>query len=50
MKNVMMKSLGNYDEVTTQLFGGCFVVRVVINIVNVVLIFVAVHIGSSCGQ
>ena len=41
----------NYDEVTTQLYLVCFVLAVVVvNIVVMVLIFVAVHIGFSYGQ
>ena len=42
----------NYDEVTTQLSCGCFVLIrvVVVNIVVVVFIFVAFHIGFTYGQ
>ena len=46
-----IKSLSNYDEVETQSFWGCFVVLVVVvNIIVVVLIFVACHIGVSYGK
>ena len=42
---------GNYDEVTTQLYQGCFVVVVhVVYIIVVVLIFVAVYIGFNYCQ
>ena len=46
MLTVIMENKANYDEVTTQLFLGCFVVVVaVVDIVVVVLIvFVAVHL------
>ena len=41
----------NYDEVTTQLYLVCFVLAVVVvNIVVMVLIFVAVHIVPSYGE
>ena len=41
----------NFDKVTTQLYSDCFVVVVVVvNIVVIVLTFIAVHIGCSYGQ
>ena len=46
-----LQNKANYDKVTTQLFWGCFVVRVVVvDIVVVDYIFVGVHIGFSFGQ
>ena len=47
----IMRPFLDYDEVTTQLIWGSFVVVVVIdNFVVVFIVFIAVHIGFSYGQ
>ena len=40
----------NYDEVKSQLYWGSFVVVVAEVVFVLINIFVAVHIGVSCGQ